>query len=308
MITLEKKDIKYPKLLKTIKKSPCMLYAEGNVDILNDNCITVIGSRNMSDYGRKVTKKIVKDLTLNGLCIVSGMAVGIDTVAHKTCLENNGKTIAVLGSGLNRVYPEENKALYSEIINRGGCVISEYSPDVSAQKHFFVERNRIVSGLSLATLVIEASYRSGTSITANCALNQGRKLFCIPNSIGNKNSAGILNWLKKGAKLVTNAYEILDELKLKKLDCNFDEDELNVIENERFVENAEKQELKEQEDIVKNIYFYIKEHGIVNVEVLSSEFKVEIYKVNAYLAILELKGLIVDCNGLNYRVSDKFYV
>ena len=197
MKILMQKDLDYPKALKNIRNSPLELYVEGDVNCFNMPCVTVVGSRNMSEYGRNMTRKIVKELVEAGVCIVSGLAVGIDTVAHKTCLENGGKTIAVLGSGLNKVFPIENLDLFYRIINSGGCVMSEQMPDEDAKKEYFPARNRIVSGLSLATLVIEATYRSGTSITAKFAFKQGKKVFCIPNCIGSKNSSGTINLIKK---------------------------------------------------------------------------------------------------------------
>lgn len=306
MKVIKYKDKQYPNLLKEISDFPNTLYTEGDIECLNENCITVIGSRNMTEYGRNITKNIVKELVDSGLCIVSGMAVGIDSVAHKTCLENNGKTIAVLGSALNRIFPPENVDLFKNIVKSGGCVISEHPQGVVAQKRFFVQRNRIVSGLSLATLVIEATYRSGTSITANYALKQGRKLFCIPNCIGNKNSAGIINLLKKGAKLVTNAGEILSELDLKPTNSNIDKTE--DAKKRKWIKKMEEQELENQEEIVKRIYYFIKENGCINIEMICNSFKMDIAKVNVNLTILELKGLVENCYGLYYKVSDTFYV
>ena len=306
MVIINKEDTQYPSQLKDIKNAPNTIYAVGNTDALKENSIAVVGSRNMTEYGKSVTKEIVKDLTQAGMCIVSGMAIGIDTVAHKTCLENGGKTIAVLGGGLNKIFPPENIDLFNNIVKNDGCVISEYPQNQIAQKQCFAIRNRIISGLSLATLVIEATYRSGTSITAKFALDQGRKLFCIPNSIGNKNSAGIINWLKKGAKLVTNADEILIELGLK--NDNTNSDNVNYMKKIEEINNIETLKLKDTEAIVKDIYYYIKDSGEINAEVLCNKFETEIYKINVYLAVLELKGLIVNTCGINYRVSDKLYV
>ena len=271
-------DKQYPKSLKEIDNPPKLLYALGDLNILNEKCITVVGSRNMTEYGRMITKKFVKELVEAGFCIVSGMAVGIDSVAHQTCIENNGKTIAVLGGALDRVFPPENRGLFKSIINNGGCVISEYEPGTSVQKMYFVERNRIVSGLSLATLVIEATYRSGTSITANNTLKQGRKLFCIPNSIGNKNSAGIMSLLRKGAKPVSKASEILTELGLEFSNDYIDEQEYD--KKCKTIKQIENKELNNQNKIVKDIYYFIKENGCVNVESICNELQEDISKVN----------------------------
>lgn len=296
----------YPKLLEKIKNAPLELYYEGDENVLNMPCVTVVGSRNMTDYGRDVTREIVKELTLAGVCIISGLAVGIDTIAHQTCLDYGGKTVAVLGCGLNKVFPAENKGLYKEIIKSGGCAISEYEPDTIAQKRFFPQRNRIVSGLSLATVVIEATYRSGTSITAKCALEQGRKLFCIPNSIGNKNSAGIINLLKSGATLVTDGKEILYELGILDEKQNYEE----LLERQRLnkINLLEQEELSQLDENAKQIYLYIKENKVVNSEVMCNELKMSIQNINMYLTILELKGLIINRHGTNYMIRDELYV
>jgi len=299
-------DKNYPELLKSIKKPPQQLYIEGNEKITTMPCVTVVGSRNMTDYGKEMTKKIVKELTQAGICIVSGLAVGIDTIAHKTCLENGGKTIAVLGCGLNKVFPLENKGLYNEIINKGGCVISEYEPNTIAQKYYFPERNRIVSGLSVATIVIEATYRSGTSITAKCALEQGRKLFCVPNSVGSKNSAGTINLLKMGATLITDGKEILYELGIIEKKENYEE----LLENQKRekINLLEQEELNNLDEQVKKIYYYVKINKRVNLENICNDLKINIKDMNMCITILELKGLIVNKDGLNYCVRDELYV
>lgn len=297
-------DINYPKLLRKIKNPPKKLYVMGNENLLNEKSVAVVGSRNMSEYGKKITKIIVKELSEAGICIVSGMAVGIDAVAHKTCLDYGGKTIAVLGCGFNKVFPPENVGLFNRILENGGCVISEYPINQIAQKKFFVQRNRIVSGLCLATLVVEATYRSGTSITANHALDQGRKLLCIPNSIGNKNSCGILNLMKKGAKIVTNAKDILSEIGIE-YSSNMNDD---VFQKINKIKEIEKNLLNNENQIVKNIYCYLKENGETNAEVLSDMYETDIVNINIYLSKLELKGLIVNSHGSTFRIRDDLYV
>lgn len=305
--TIIQGDKEYPTLLSNIKNSPQILYSVGNERILNYNSIAVVGSRNMSEYGKRITEEIVKGLTLAGVCIVSGMAVGIDTIAHKTCLENGGNTIAVIGSGLNKIFPPENEYLFKQIVNNGGCVISEYPENQIAQKTFFAMRNRLISGLAIATLVVEATYRSGTSITAQFALNQGRKLLCIPNSIGNKNSAGILNLIKKGAKVVTSAEDILTEIGWTSKTA-INNEKQKYLKKEREIHEYELECLKTEKEIVKNIYYYIKENGETNAEFLSNKLKTEIYNINVFLAILELKGLIINTHGISYKVRDDLYV
>ena len=151
------------------------------------------------------------------MVIVSGMAKGIDSIAHETCIKNSGKTIAVLGSGFKHIYPKENERLFYNIIENDGLVLSEFPVDSPVQMKNFPRRNRIISGLSLGVLVIEAAYRSGTSITAKFAKAQKRKVFCIPNSIGNKNSYGTIELIKNGATLVRSAKDIFKNLDLELL-------------------------------------------------------------------------------------------
>ena len=303
MVELSIEDERYPKLLKEIKNAPKKIYVEGNIEILNNPAITVVGSRNMSEYGKNITKEIVKDLVKNNLVIISGLAVGIDTVAHKTCLENGGKTIAVIGSGLNKIFPSENIALYNEIIKNGGCVISEYEPDVVAQKRFFPMRNRILSGLSLGTLVMEATYRSGTSITANYAIMQNRKLLCVPNCVGAKNSVGILNLIKKGAKLVTSSNDVLYELGYSKRsfedDIKLQEEKIKMIEANILIDVDEE---------IKTVYNYIKEKGITNIECMLEDLKMDISSINASVTVLEIKGLVVNSEGDKYSVNKNMIV
>lgn len=306
MYSLRKDEKDYPSLLQNIKNAPQKLYVQGNIKCLEMPCITVVGSRNMTEYGREMTEKIVKELVKFGVCIVSGLAIGIDSVAHRTCIENGGKTVAVLGSGLNKVYPKENIGLYLDIIKTGGCVLSEQDPDSEAEKIFFPARNRIVSGLSLGTIVIEATYRSGTSITAKFALEQGRKVFCLPNMVGNKNSCGTINLIKKGAIMISEAKDVLYELKLISKDENYEE----ALERQKInrINILEQEELKQLSEIEKKIYLHIKENKIVNSEVMSEELRMNMQDVNANLTILELKGLIKNKSGCYYCVKDEFYV
>ena len=299
-IILDDKD--YPKQLKDIKRPPEELYFEGDISCVNMPCITVVGSRNMSEYGKRMTRKIVKELVEAGVCIVSGLAVGIDSVAHETCLECGGKTIAVLGSGLNKVFPAENKGLFNRIINSGGCVMSEYMPNEEAQKSYFPARNRIVSGLSLGTLVIEAAYRSGTSITAKFAFEQGRKVFCLPNCVGSKNSAGTINLIKKGAILVTSGKDVLYALGL----IDSLDDYENFIEQQKInkMKMLEEEQLADLNESAKNVFNYIKENKIASTEIMCNELKLSIQDINTYLTILELKGLIVSRSGGKYCVNE----
>ena len=157
---------KYPSLLEKIKNPPKKLYIEGDEKVLEMPCVTVIGSRNMTDYGRNVTREIVKELVMAGICIVSGLAIGIDSIGHRTALNNDSKTIAVIGSGLDNIYPSKNINLADKIIENGGLIMSEYIVGTKPLKQNFPRRKRIISGLSDPVIVVEGSKRSGTLITA----------------------------------------------------------------------------------------------------------------------------------------------
>ena len=209
-------DKVFPKKLKEIFPPPAVLYAKGNINLLNNPSIGVVGSRKMSDYGQAACIHITRPLIKSGLVIVSGLAIGIDATAHKNALQLNGPTIAVLGSGINKevLFPAQNRTLADEIIEKGGLIISEYSPTTKAARPYFPARNRIISGLSLATIVIEAQRKSGALITAFKALEQNREVFTVPGSIFSGNSDGTNYLLKKGAIPVLSGQEILDELHL----------------------------------------------------------------------------------------------
>ena len=199
----------YPERLRDIKNPPSRLYVQGNPEILNEVGISVIGSRTNTQYGEKMCKKFVKKLVEYDVNIISGLAYGIDSIAHKTCLKNGGKTIAVLPSGLENIYPKENRQLAEAIIDNGGAVISEYENNVKADSKKFLERNRIVAGLGIGTLVVEAGHRSGTSVTARYTDEAGKPVFCIPSSLENIKGKTTNQLIQDGAKLVTEAEDIL---------------------------------------------------------------------------------------------------
>jgi len=198
----------YPEKLRYIKKPPSRLYVEGNPQILNEIGISVVGSRTNTQYGERMCKMFVKKLVKYNINIISGLALGIDSIAHKTCLKNSGKTIAVLPSGLDNIYPIENRELAKSIIYNGGAIISEYENDVKTDSKKFLERNRIVAGLGIGTLVVEAGYRSGTRVTARYTEEVGKPVFCIPSSLENIKGMTTNELIQKGAKLVTDATDI----------------------------------------------------------------------------------------------------
>lgn len=204
-------DEKYPERLKSIYKPPFVLFYKGNINLLSKEykSVGVVGSRAYSGYGKKVTKSIVKDLVKENIVIVSGLAKGIDTISHETCLENQGNTIAVLGNGIEVFYPNDNKLLQEEISVKG-LLISEYPCWKGSQKENFPKRNRIIAGLSDAILVTEAKKKSGSMITVSRALEMGKDIFCVPCSI--ECNSGCNSLIKEGAKLVESAQDILIDM------------------------------------------------------------------------------------------------
>jgi DNA processing protein len=208
-------DKDYPKLLKEIHAAPPILYVRGRKQVLNKLSVAVVGTRKISNYGRQAAEEIVSGLVQNGVTIVSGLAFGIDAQALDTAITNQGCAVAVLASDLNdtSISPRSNFNLAQKIIE-SGCLVSEYPLGHPSQKQNFPIRNRIIAGLSLGTLVIEADSESGSLITANFALEQNREVFAIPGSIFSPTSRGTNQLIKKGAKVVTSAYDILEELNL----------------------------------------------------------------------------------------------
>ena len=204
-------DDNYPAKLKNIYAPPITIFAKGDISLLNSKSIAIVGSREPSKYGIYVAEKFSKELSKEGITIVSGLARGIDTFAHVGALSSFGKTIAVLGSGIDIVYPKENAKYYREISEKG-LIISEYIVGTAPESKNFPQRNRIISGLSDGVLVVEARKNSGTMITTDFALEQGKELYVIPGNITSNLSAGTNNLIKEGAKLVTDVYEILEDL------------------------------------------------------------------------------------------------
>lgn len=202
----------YPEKLKRIYAPPQKLYVMGNEKILNEKGIAIIGCRKPSKYGIEIAYKFAYGLSKKGINVISGLARGIDSYSHLGAVHAKGKTIAVLGSGLNNIYPGENKKLCLEIVKNGGAIITEYEPKEKPLEMHFPTRNRIISALSDGILVIEAKKRSGTLITVDYGLDQGKEIFVIPGNITSENSVGTNELIKQGAKLVTNIEEIIEEI------------------------------------------------------------------------------------------------
>lgn len=235
--TLTFEDKNYPYLLRQISNPPMCLYYKGNLFDCNlERTVAFVGSRRASSAGRESVSKIISELADTDLTIVSGLAIGIDSVSHRSAIENNIKTIGVIASGFNYTYPSDNKYLYEKIIDGNGAILTEYYPTFEPVKFRFPQRNRIVTGLSFGTVVGEAAIKSGALISANLALEQGRELMCIPGAINNINMEGVYKLLKDGATMVTSGEDILNTLNweiLKKE--NSSNENLNLSGNQKNI-------------------------------------------------------------------------
>src|SRR3989338_2967505 len=273
--TIYAKDKNFPKLLKEIHLPPQLLYVRGVLKA-EEHCLAVVGTRKPTRYGIEATEKIIRELAkLSNLTIVSGLATGIDTATHLGALKNNLRTIAVLGTGVDSktIFPPQNKNLAEKIIQAGGAVISEYPEGAPGLAHHFPERNRIISGLSLGTLIIEAKEKSGALITARLSLEQNREVFCLPGSIFSSNSFGPHLFIKKGAKLVTSAEDIVEELNLPNLlEIRKEKLEILLTKEEKFILDAISNEPLTVDEIKEKTQFSTS--GILST-----------------LSMLELKGL-----------------
>jgi DNA processing protein len=207
-------DDNYPLLLKEISDPPIVLFAMGNISLLNKECLGIVGSRKATEMGKRVTFEMAKRIGEKGIVIVSGLAMGIDSQAHEGALASGGHTIAVLGNSLDHIYPASNDKLAKKIVQYGGTLVSEYFPFLKTEKYNFVARNRIISGLSKGVLVTEAANKSGALITADFALDQNRNVYSIPGDINSRLSMGTNNLLKSGAKIVTDPNDILEDYNL----------------------------------------------------------------------------------------------
>ena len=292
ILTIE--DKRYPTQLKEIKDPPQQLYIEGNIELLKTNILSIIGSRLCSENGMKLTQKFSKELVYQGMTIASGMAVGIDTIAHQTVLEENGKTIAILGSGFNHIFPEENKTLYEKIIKNKGLVITEYPPEVKAKSNHFLARNRIVSGLSLGILVIEAKHRSGTSVTAKLAKQQGKKVFALPHEVDDKHGIGTNRLIREGAKIVTCTKDILKEFPFLVYQTLPKKEKQNILNKRKECKNKEYQE----------IYQLITEEPI-SIDEIVRKCHYNLKEINHIVLMLELEELIEKVQGGYQCILDK---
>ncbi|MBN1325817.1 DNA-processing protein DprA [Candidatus Falkowbacteria bacterium] len=283
------KDEKYPKLLKEIFSPPALLYVKGNLENLNQQFnLAVVGTRKASNYGQQITTELVKPLSQNGFTITSGLALGIDALAHQAALDVKGKTIAVLGSGVDQqsIYPSSNRFLAKNILDNDGAIVTEFPIGMMPLKHNFPTRNRIIAGLSLGTLVIEAAESSGALITAYCSLEQNREVFAVPGSLFNRNSIGTHKLIQRGAKLVTNYQDILDELNLREVK--------NYVANQKVLPST-----IEEKIIMENLNKDPK-----HIDQIIKETNLTTSIVSSTLSLMEMKGLIKNLGGQNYIASN----
>jgi len=283
--TIDINNKEYPKFLKEIKDPPKVLYYRGKLEP-NDNCFAIVGTRRCSSYGKEAALEIAGDLAEVGLTIVSGLAPGIDTFAHQSTIERKKRTIAVLGTGIDErsIYPQSNLNLARKIIETGGCLISEYPPGTPGSQFTFPQRNRIISGLSLGVLVVEAKEKSGALITANWAKKQGRKVFAVPGPIYSSNSKGCHYLIKNGAKLVENVNDILLELNL------------SLTTRPGGVAGE-----TEEENLILNA---LKEDSLY-IDKIIEKTKLSAASVASTIAILEIKGKVKNLGSNIYAISHR---
>lgn len=278
-------DKEYPYLLKQTIDPPLLLFYIGTLENL-DNPIAVVGTRKVTGYGRSVTEKFVSELVEAGCTIVSGLARGVDTIAHQQTLRSKGITLAVLGGGLKKIFPPENERLALEIAESGGAVISEFPPFYPSTPGNFPARNRIIAGSSLATLVTEAAEDSGSLITARLALEYDRDVFAIPGPITSTLSLGPASLIKDGARLVTSGQEIVEELGIDR------------VQSAKFrIQNLNN--LSEEEQAV----FALLENEQKHVDEICRELQKTSPGVSAILIKMEIKGIIKNVGGGNYIKS-----
>ena len=286
-------DKAYPPLLLQIPDPPPFLYVFGDLDHYAMN-ISVVGSRNATDYGISTTKRLCGDLAILCITIVSGMAIGIDTAAHEGALAEKGKTVAVLGSGFEKVYPAANRRLFHKI-SENGAVISEFSLTTEPDAHNFPVRNRIISGISLGTVVLEATKKSGSLITARLAAEQNREVFAVPGSIQSFKSMGTHTLIKQGAKLVEHAQDILDEFS-------------HMIQSDQTANNLKQNKpLKALPPLSREELPVFKALGPypVHIDDLVRNLSIEPGKLSSILLALELKGIIQQSPGKLFSIVAK---
>jgi len=272
----------YPDLLREIPASPPVLFLRGKFETVDRWAVAVVGTRRLTAYGRQVTHELVSGLVRSGVTIVSGLARGIDAVAHRTALEEGGRTIAVMASGIDKIYPPEHRDLAREIVNGRGVIMSDYPFGAEPESAHFPARNRLISGLSLGVLVVEAGEKSGALITARFALEQNREVFAVPGNIHSPVSLGTNRLIQQGGKLVMRVDDILEELNLRMV-------------NEQAVAQVVLPETAEEAAIISQL----SSHPI-HVDDLQRLTGMPSSLVSSTLTVMELKGMVQQLGGMNY--------
>ncbi len=279
-------DADYPALLKEIPDAPPVLYIKGTLQPNDRWAVAFVGTRRATVYGREMTRRLVAPLVEAGLTIVSGLALGIDAAAHRAALEAGGRTIAVLGCGIDRVYPPEHRRLADSIVQQG-ALVTEFPPGTPPEAKNFPVRNRIISGLSLGVVVVEAPSRSGALLTANVAADQGREVFAVPGNVTSSASMGANRLLQNGAKLVLNVQDILDELNL----------DYTAVETRSHV-----QKLVPEGPIETQLAALLGDQP-VHIDELYHQSNLTFTQVSSALVIMELKGLVLRHEGMYYTLA-----
>ncbi len=281
-------DQEYPELLSKISDPPERLFLVG--EIPKNPCVSIVGTRKSSSEGKQIAKKIATSLSSRGFCIVSGLALGIDASAHEGAISfKSGKTLAVLANGLDSIYPRRHEQLAMEILNCGGGIISEYPTGTPPLPHQFLARNRIVSGLSIATIVIEAPRRSGSIATARLAAEQGREVFVFPGNAHNPNYAGSHLLIRNGARLVSSVEDIFEDLGIESKPLLSKEPDCSLSENGLFSGHND-----ETIKIIKTLEI---QPSSVDVDKLSELTKLEPRTISELLSILVIEGAVYENNG-----------
>ncbi len=286
-----KDDLDYPEILKSIYDPPFILYKKGGQLPWDRPCVAIVGARKMTAYGREVAFWLGKELARQGIGVISGMAKGIDTWAHKGALQGGGLTVGVLGCGLDICYPLENKKLMSQIMAQG-AVLSEFPLGVAPKPHHFPLRNRIISGLSLGTVIVEAQTKSGALITADQALEQGREVFAIPGPITSPSSKGCHSLIKQGAKLLHNIDDLLEELALPK-------GKTAPVINSASKKTKTSILSEEEKELLNTMSF----HPMLTDEI-AIQISWPIGKLKSTLTLLEIRGMVVqEAGGCFLRIK-----
>ena len=288
-------DDDYPSLLREIYDPPLMLWLKGDRSVLDTEGISIVGTRRVGDYGRKMAWKFAESLVEHNLTIVSGLAYGVDGAAHQATIEAGGKTIAVLGSGIDWIYPSDHKGLAARIVETGGVVISEFPLGTAPEMGNFPVRNRIVSGLSLGTVVVASGLEGGSMITAKSALDQNREVFVIPHPVGHPNAIGCNSLIKRGmGKLVQNVEDILAEVKVH-IQPRQDESEADAPRRSPKWKAMDLDELSKQ--ICKAL-----DGEPLHIDYLADKLEVETHKLMPKLLELEMEGCVKQTAGKNFEL------